>query len=161
MDALSASLSPRRSLHLKSLLLVLSTRETFLPPNSDVSTIEEIFPLLLNTVPKTASTGRLRSNSLIITITCLFSSRVSAKSKTHIDSSPSKVSLICLRRVVLRFCQSSPSSSSPSRVSYNFIPIFHSRLEHPWRWNYLNHLEDLTGTSQLLRHHWWGTRSLL
>jgi hypothetical protein len=68
---------------------------------------------------------------LIITITCLFSSRVSAKSKTHIDSSPSKVSLTCSRRVVPRFSLSSLSSSSPSRVIYIFNPIFHSRPEHP------------------------------
>lgn len=94
-------------------------RETSLPPNSVASMTEEIFPLLLSTALKTASTGRLRSNNSTTTITCPSSSRVFVRSRTHTDSSPFKVSLICLRRVVLRFSLSSLSSSSPSKVSYS------------------------------------------
>ena len=94
-------------------------RETSLPPNSVASTTEEISPLLLSTAPKTASTGRLRSSSLTTTITCPSSSRASVRSRTHTDSSPSKVSSICLRRAVLRCSQSSLSSSSPSKVTYS------------------------------------------
>ncbi len=94
-------------------------REISLPPNSVASMTEEIFPSPLSTVLKTASTGKLRSSSLTTTITCPSSSRASVRSRTHTDSSPSRVSSICLRRAVLRFSQSSLSSSSPLKVTYS------------------------------------------
>jgi Parkin co-regulated protein len=85
--------------------------------SSDVSMNVVIYLLPLSTVLSFASTGRLRFSSLTITTTCPSSSRVSVRRWTLTGSLQFKVYSTCLRKVVPKSFQSSPSLSSRLRVS--------------------------------------------
>ena len=173
-------INPLKNLLLKSQEQEHSTLDKFHQVNSEDSTIEVTYLLLLSMDLKIKFIGKSKSNNLITIITYLFSLKVSEKSKIHTDSWLSKEFSTCLRKVVLKSYQSFLNWSFPLKVSPPYLThllpnilffyiktiiilIFFkfSRFEYKRHGNYLNLFEDLIGTRYMLWHHWWGSRSLL
>ena len=123
--------SLRRDPHLRSQEQALLSKDLSQQVNSEDSTTEVICPLLLSTDHKTEFTGKLRSNSSIITIICQYSLKASEKSKTHTDFWLYKESSTCSKREVLKFYPSFPNSSSPLRLPWT--PEMAKLSQSPWK----------------------------
>ena len=137
---------------------------------------EETCLFASTTAYRTGSSGRSTSCPSTIITTYPSSSRESARNRNHTDSFLCRESLICLKKVVLKFFQSSLSWSFPLRVSsYNFQIrpasffetwqafnfIVTSRLEHTRPWDSCDHTQNFAIACHLLRHHRRGLGTIL